>query len=329
MPANLTQQYLKAEQAYRRATTPQEVLDCLQVMLRELPKHKGTDKLQADLKQKISRAREELAKPKKSGSGRGFRLPRQGAGRAVIVGGPNVGKSQLLAALTGAHPEIASYPFTTREPLPGMMPWKDVMVQLIDTPPITADVYDPEVQSLIRGADLVLLMLDLADDNGGEALREVWNQINKTRTRLAGETGIDENDVGVTFTRAFLVFNKIDDPGAVDRRKIFSEYTGMDLERFEISALEGTGIETLRDAIYQAMDVIRVYTKLPSRKEPDMDSPFTLPKGGTVLELAELIHKDVARNLKLAKVWGTGVHDGTPVKGTHVLHDLDVVELHL
>ena len=218
LPANLTQQYLKAEQAYRRATTPQEELDCLQLMFKELPKHKGTDKLQSDLKQKISRAKEDLSKPKKAGTGRGFRLPRQGAGRAVIIGGPNAGKSQLLATLTSARPEIAPYPFTTREPQPGMMPWNDVMVQLIDTPPITADVYDPDVQALIRGADLVLLMLDLGDDEGGAALRDVWNQISKTKTRLGRETGIDEDDVGVTFTRAFLVDNKIDDPEATDRR---------------------------------------------------------------------------------------------------------------
>jgi ribosome-interacting GTPase 1 len=329
MPANLTQQYLKAEQAWRRATTPQEELDCLQLMLKELPRHKGTDKLQADLKHRISRAREEVARPKKSGGGRGFRLPRQGAGRVVIIGGPNAGKSRLLAALTSAKPEIAPYPFTTREPLPGMMPWNDVMVQLIDTPPITADVYDPDVQSLIRGADLVLLMLDLGDDEGGRQLKDVWKHVNGTRTRLGNQTCIDENDVGVSFTRAFLVDNKLDLPEAADRKEFFSGYIDFELERFGISALTGEGIETLRDAIYQAMDVVRVYTKLPSKKEPDHDSPFTLPRGGTVQDLAELIHKDVARNFKSARVWGTGVHDGTPVKGDHLLHDGDIVELHM
>ena len=172
MPANLTQQYLKAEQAYRRAASPQEELDCLQVMFKELPKHKGTDKLQSDLKQKISRLKDEIAKPKKGGGNRGFRLPRQGAGRVLIIGAPNAGKSQLLAALTSAKPEIAEYPFTTRAPQPGMMPWRDVHVQLIDTPPITADVFDPDVKSLIRGADLILLMLDLGSDDGGAPLAQ-------------------------------------------------------------------------------------------------------------------------------------------------------------
>jgi ribosome-interacting GTPase 1 len=329
MPANLTPQYLKAEQAYRRAASPQEELDCLQEMLKELPKHKGTDKLQADLRQKISRVRAELSKPRKSGGGRQTRILHQGAGRAVIIGGPNAGKSQLLAALTSAHPQIADYPFTTREPQPGMMPWHDVSVQLIDTPPITRDVYPPVVQSLIRGAQLVLLMVDLGSDDGGEQFRDVWNQIQQTRTRLGRSTMLDEEDVGVAWTRAFVVYNKIDLPEAADRRAFFDEYLRPDLESSEISALHGTNIEPLRDAIYHAMDVIRVYTRQPSKKEPDYESPFTLPRDGTVLDLAELVHKDIARNLKSARVWGTGVHDGTPVKGDHVLHDCDVVELHV
>ena len=116
MPANLTPQYLKAEQAYRRASSPEEELECLQVMLRELPKHKGTDKLNAELKQKISKAKKELQQGKSTGRRTGgLRLPRQGAGRAVIIGAPNTGKSQLLASLTRATPEIAPYPFCTRE----------------------------------------------------------------------------------------------------------------------------------------------------------------------------------------------------------------------
>ncbi|NIO38709.1 MAG: GTP-binding protein, partial [Burkholderiales bacterium] len=52
-----------------------------------------------------------------------------------------------------------------------MMPWEDVAVQLVDTPPITADVIDPNVQALIRGADVVLLMLDLGSDDGGQLLQ--------------------------------------------------------------------------------------------------------------------------------------------------------------
>src|SRR5690242_12335619 len=168
MPANLTPQYKKAEEEYRRAQTPEDELRCLELMLREMPKHKGTDKLQAELKAKISKAKAEVETAKKSAKkGQlGFHLPRQGAGRATILGGPNAGKSQLLAKLTRATPEVAPYPFTTREPQPGMMPWEDVQVQLVDTPPITKDVLDSSLLGLIRGADVVLLMVDLGEDDG-------------------------------------------------------------------------------------------------------------------------------------------------------------------
>ena len=330
MPANLTQPYRKAEQAYRQATTPHEELECLQVMLVALPKHKGTDKMQADLKQKISRVKKEIAEQVKKGPQKGpiTRMPRQGAGRAVIIGGPNAGKSQLLASLTKAKPNIADYPFSTTQPLPGMMPWEDVYVQLIDTPPITKDVFDPMTLALIRGADLVLLMLDLGSDEGGEQLQELIDQFNCSKSRLGTKTEISQEDIGVAWTQTLLLSNKVDLPEADDRSQFFDEFLELPFERFSISALAGTGLPELRDRVYDSMDVVRVYTKLPHKKEPDMDSPFTLKNGQTVADLAELVHRDIASNLKGARIWGSQVHDGTQVKVDYVLHDKDIVELH-
>jgi uncharacterized protein len=330
MPANLTQQYLKAEAEYRRASSPEEELECLQVMLRELPKHKGTDKLNAELKQKISKVKKDLEAGKGKGKRpSGFKLLRQGAGRAVIVGGPNAGKSQLLRSLTRATPEVAPYPFTTREPIPGMMPWEDVNVQLVDTPPITSDVFDPVTQGLIRGADLALLVVDLGNDDGIDGLQAVLEHLNSTKTRLAKESSLDENDVGLSYTRTLLVPNKIDDAAAAERLELLHEFCPLDLPQFLVSAQHGTGLEDLRNAVYGALDVVRVYTKLPTHKEPDYTRPFTVPRGGTLLDVALLIHKDMAQNLKHARVWGSYVHDGTAVKGDYVLHDKDVVELHV
>jgi ribosome-interacting GTPase 1 len=329
MPANLTPQYLKAEEAYRRASTPDEELQCLQEMLRELPKHKGTDKLQAELKQKISKAKKEADSVGKAGKkGYGIRIPRQGAGRAVLLGGPNAGKSQLLRALTRATPDVAEYPFTTREPLPGMMPWEDVMVQLIDTPPITADILEPYHQGLIRGADLTILLVDLASDDGIEQVQDVISRLNETKTRLGRESYLDENDIGLSYTQTFLVPNKIDAEEATTRLELLHEIRNDDFREYVISALHGAGLETLRDAIYQALDVVRVYTKLPSKKEPDYDRPYTVRRGGTLADVAAMIHKDLAAQLKFARVWGSQVHDATSVKGDYVLHDRDVIELH-
>ena len=337
MPANLTQQYHKAEQAYRQASTPEEELSCLQVMLAEIPKHKGTDHLQASLKSKIAKLKKEIESGGKKAGKRaaGVRIPRQGAGTVVLLGGPNAGKSQLLATMTRATPEVADYPFTTHAPMPGMMPWEDVMVQLVDLPPITADFVESYIYGLVRSADLVLLMLDLGSDDGVEQCQEVLDRLNDARTRLARESYLDEEDVGVTYTQTLLVPNKIDLPGAADRLALFHELCEVDFDEYPIRAKLEPGVETdeslekLRDEIYRRMDVVRVYTKLPTAKEPDMDRPFTVRRGQTLLDLAGQVHKDYTEGLKFARVWGTAVHDGTVVKGDYELHDRDVVELHL
>ncbi len=328
MPANLTPQYLKAEEAYRRASTPEEELQCLQEMLRELPKHKGTDKLQAELKAKISRVKKELQSGRAGKRRAGLRIPRQGAGRVVLLGGPNAGKSQFLASVTRATPAVAEYPFTTREPAPGMMPFEDIQIQLIDTPPVTRDVLDPNLLGLIRGADLVLLMVDLGSDEGPEQAQEVIDRLEETKTRLARDSYLDENDVGLSYTRTFSVPNKIDLPEATDRLEILHEFFPWDFPEYVISTTQQTGVTELKEAIFRALDVVRVYTKEPGQKKPDLDRPYTLRRGGTLLDVAELIHKDLAKNLRGAKVWGSHVHDGTMVKGDYVLHDKDIVEIH-
>jgi ribosome-interacting GTPase 1 len=330
MPANLTPQYHKAEQAYRRAQTPEEELHSLEEMLREIPKHKGTDKLQAELKAKISAAKKDAEQAKKAGkkTSHAAKIPRQGAGRAVLIGGPNAGKSRILAGLTRATPEVAPYPFTTREPQPGMMPWEDVMVQLIDTPPITADVFDPGTLGLIRGSDLALLVVNLGDDEGITDLSAVLERLGQSKTRLASDSYLDEQDIGLSITKTLLVLNKIDLPEAEDRLALQKEFCPLTFPELRISAEQGTGMETLRAAIFSALDVVRVYTKLPTKKEADYDRPFTVKRGGTLLDVAEMVHRDLAANFKYARVWGSQVIGGSTMKGDYVVHDKDVVEIH-
>ena len=329
MPANLTILYHKAERDYRRATTPEEELRCLQEMLRELPKHKGTDKMQADLKQKISQAKSDYQSALESKKkGPGVRIPRQGAGRVILIGGPNAGKSQFVASTTNADPEVAGYPFTTREPAPAMMPFEDVKIQLIDMPPITRDLMDPATGDLVRRADLVLLMVDLGADEGWDQCQEVLNQF-KTKTRLGRESYLDRDDIGRFYTRTFLVPNKIDLDESRLRWQLFQESPVPDLETFLISAKSLEGVDQLKSAIWESLDMVRVYTKSPKDKDPDFTNPFTIRRGDSLAEVAALVHKDIAENLKFARVWGSQVHDGTQVKADYVVQDRDVVELHV
>ena len=340
MAANLTPQYLEAEADYKKAQTAEERLICLRKMYSLLPKHKASEKLQADLKTKISQTKEEVEHEKKhpKKTGVSYKIPKQGAGQYVILGGPNAGKSRLLTRLTRAAPEVAPYPFTTHEPHAGMMDWEDVHVQLIDTPPITADYLEGYLPGMIQSADAVLLLIDLGDDDGPFAAETVIERLAKAKTQLIGDlshispastrlSGEGAEGRGPS-TKTLLVANKVDLPGATDRLEIVRELFGSRFTIHVVSAEHGTGLEELRSAIYRFLNVIRVYTKQPG-KPADLTSPFTCPAGSTLVEMAALVHRDFATGLKSARIWGTGVYDGQSVKRDHVLHDKDIVELHL
>jgi hypothetical protein len=325
---NLTPQYHKAEEEYKKARTLEDRLEALQKMWQEVPKHKASEKLQAELKTKLSELKEEIEKDKKAGKkgGTSYKIPRQGAGQVIIIGGPNAGKSRLLSRLTKAQPEVAAYPFTTREPQPGMMAWEDVHVQLIDTPPITKDYLEGWLSSMVRTADAALLMVDLADDDGPAAAEDVVKRLEETKTVLQGELPVEQEDPRIMYVRTMLVANKSDAADAQMRLEFVREMFGQRFPIQVIAAEPGTGLEELRTAIFRFLKVIRIYTKQPG-KPADMTSPFTLSVGGTVLDLAGVIHRELPEKLKSARIWGSGVFDGQTVKRDHVLQDKDIVEL--
>jgi ribosome-interacting GTPase 1 len=328
MAVNATPQYRKAEEEYRRAQSVEEQIVCLEKMLVLLPKHKASEKVQSDLKTRLKEARSELAAekaaPKKTKS---CRFPRQGAGQVVILGGPNAGKSRVLAELTSARPEVAPYPFTTREPQPGMMPWEDVTVQLIDTPPITDTFFEPYLPNLVRVADGVLLCFDGSSDDAPDHTAEVIRQIESRKTLLARESGFLEDDLTSVRVRTLLVVTRAEDAGRADRLAYFEEMFPGRFDPVLVECDRAESVAALRETIYRMLAVMRVYTKAPG-KPAEFKSPFTLPLGAVVEDLAEKVHKDLAARLTHARIWGSGVHDGQSVGRDHVLADRDLVELH-
>ncbi|MCJ7544264.1 MAG: 50S ribosome-binding GTPase [Phycisphaerae bacterium] len=324
MPANLTPEYEHAEERLRQAADDAERLEALREMLSTIPKHKGTEKMQADIKRRISQVTKAAAKKTQVRGVDPFHVPRGGAGQIVLVGPPNVGKSHLLATTTHAAVKVANYPFTTTVPAPGMWNYQDVQLELVDTPPVTAGQIPPGLLGTIRAADIIAIVVDAAD----QPLEQAEMVLN-----LLGERGL----ALVSVPRAALagdparysglvIANKID---LADRSAIAAMgelYAGR-VEVHPVSAASGEGLDGLARRLWQLLALVRVYTKEPGRP-PDHDRPFTLPAGATVEDLAREIHRELPTTMRFARIWGDGRFSGQQVHRNDVLHDKDTVEIH-
>ena len=328
MPTNLPPECADAERQYRAAKTPAEKAVYLEELIRLIPKHKGTDKLRADLRKRLSKLKA-AAQSKKGGSKHesAFHIDKEGAGQVAVVGSANVGKSALVAALTHATPEVADFPFTTWKPTPGMMPVEDIQIQLIDTPPLNRNYMEPDLLDFIRRVDLVLLVVDLLADpvqqlEDSVALLEEHRIVSEHRKERCSDP---QRSTIVPFV---ILVNKNDDESSDEDVEIFQELLEDDWFLLPASATTGRHLEQLKHALFERLEIIRVYSKSPG-EDPELKDPFILKKGGTVEEFAGKVHHDFVKNFKMAKVWGKEVYDGQPVHRDHVLHDGDVVELHL
>ena len=321
MPANLTPQYKKVEEQFRAATTDEERVVLLEEMLRIIPKHKGTEHLQAEIKRKLSHIKDAGAAKKSHGKTVDiFHVARGGAGQIALLGTPNSGKSSIFAALTNAKVVVADFPFATHAPVPGMAHYEDVQIQLVDMPPITADFVAPGQTNTYRNCDLIAIVIDLSTDVLEQM--EISLKFLESHELLAAT----KHEADKLHKQAFVIGTKADiaPEGTLATLK---ELTNRPFEYIDISVKTAYNLDKLVSLCFNLLKIIRIYAKPPG-KPPDMKDPFTVPIGSTVMDLATHIHRELADKLKTARAWGTGVYEGQSVQRTHILHDKDIIELH-
>ena len=330
MPANLTPEYLKAEESYKEAREPEEKLRYLEMMLSTIPKHKGTDKMQADIKRRISKTKALLEK--KGGAKRynPFKVEREGIGQIAVVGPPNVGKSALVKKLTNAKCHVADYPYTTTKPIPGMMEFENVQIQLVDLPPVSIEFTEPVMVGMIRNTDGVVLIFDLSLDDPTSEIEEVIGVLKSHKVELSRTPGEKFTPDGIAHIKAIFLGNKMDVAGADKNLALIRELYGDHFQIFGVSAAENRGLEDIKREIFMMLNVVRAYTKSPGKK-PDLSDPVVLDEGSTVMDFAASIHKDFVKKLKFARIWSkaTGKYDGQKVGRDEVVADGDVIELHI
>ncbi len=328
MPANLPPPYFEAEKRYREGRTPEEKIEALEEMLTIMPKHKGTDKLRADLRKRIAKHKSE-AQQKKGAAKRdtNYNIDREGAAQAIILGVANVGKSSIVAALTNAKPEVADFPHSTWKPTPGMANYENVQFQLVDTPPIPMEFIDPGLTDLLRRTDIIVPVVDIQGDPL-QQLEDVVSFLNGLRIYAPGMPVPADLRKAPFIKKILLAVNKVDSSSMEEDYLAFLDLCEAPLPSIPLSIRAGYNLREFLKKLYAMAEIIRVYTKSPG-KDPDLKSPFVLPRESRLEDLAEEIHKDFVMKLKFAKVWGTSVFNGQMVQRDYVLQDGDIVEIHI
>jgi small GTP-binding protein len=338
MPANLPPTYFEEEKRLRDAKNPDDKIAIVERMLAIVPHHKGTDHLIAQLRAKISKLREERERRPQAQRKLDllYNIKKEGAGQVLFIGLPNSGKSALVSALSGEHLEVGDYPYTTRVLQTRMMRYEDIWIQLVDTPALGDESQSMWFGNMLRKADVITVVLCLSDALEVE-YELVMEEIKKQLPYIEEEQ------------RSLLrVVNKADLTVHAQSMEKFEKKQVRGTGIIPVSAIQDINLHLLKRTIFESLEIIRVYSKLPGKK-PDLDAPFVLKKGSTTLDLAMKVHKDFLAKLRYAKLWrgidsstrgristdtrlaGVPVseHNGMMVSKDFVLEDRDVIELHL
>jgi len=325
MPANLPPTYYAAEERFRQATSNDEKIRILEEMLSIMPKHKGTDHLQADLRAKISRLKKEGEKKKIVAKFNPYAVEKEDCPQVFFVGPPNCGKSSLLNTLTGAINEVAEYPYTTVKPGPGIFRADNYRFQLVDLPPIMNDDMEGWMRDLLRQSDGIVLVFDVSTDKTLDQVVNVMTAIDKANIFIGGADG-ESPPIGTVKKKAMAAFHKRDIANR-DILELMKTELGGRYRYIETSSVTGVDKNLFAQILAEMTEYIRVFTKIPGKKA-DMQEPYMVQRGITVQEMAANIHRDIGDSFKYGRVWGVNTYDGQRVGKDHVLTDGDIVEVH-
>ncbi|MFW6140046.1 MAG: GTPase [Acidobacteriota bacterium] len=331
MPANLPPQYFEVEKKLKNTNDPLEKIKIMEELLSIIPKHKGTEKLQALYKKKISKLKSMSQKKKLVAKHNlSYHIDKTGAGQVVLIGPPNAGKSMLIKSLTNAEPEVADYPFTTHKPYPAMMKFENVQVQLIDTPPITKDYMETWHTELIKNADTVLLVIDAGSQDPTEDIITIQEVLSEKKIILNPESKEEKSlkNKGQFIKNCMIVLNKEELSNSPEVKKMIKEFIDPEFTPVFCSAVQNKNLELLRKRIFESLHVMRVYSKIPGKKH-SFNEPFVFKYGSSVMDMAKAVHKDFAKNLKYARIWGKKKYKGQKVNKDYKLQDGDIIELHM
>lgn len=332
MPANLPPQYYELEREFKKEKDPHEKLRLAKELLAMMPKHKGTDKLQADMKAKISKLKQQVEGHggQKHGAHHAdpfSHIEKEGAAQIILIGPPNSGKSTILDYFTNAKPLVADYPYSTTKPLAGMMEFETVQYQLVDTPPVSEELLETFVLNLVRQGDLIVVVVDVCSPNLEKGLKVLCDRFEEKRVILTPKPPGEVDDARLAYKKTFIAAHKfLDEGGMQGLEKIKSLCP--DFKVVATSILDDGSMIAFQRAIFESLGIIRVYTKRVGH-DPEFKDPVILPIGGTVEDAAFALHKDFAYKLQYAKVWGDGKHEGQRVKNNFVLSDKDIIEFHV
>ncbi len=308
MPANLPPQFHEISQKVKEAEKVEEKISLLEELLAITPKHKGTEKVQAEIKAKIAKLKKK--KPKKSKSEISYFIPKEGAAQIVLVGPANSGKSSLLNVLTEAETKTGAYPFTTQTLKPAMMPYQNILIQLIDTPPLTKD--SPGwMKNILKSSDAIIAVFDLSKEGVIEDIKEIKKIFKDWR---------------LNSKKTIFVANKID-LGKPEKKieKIESELKD---KIYLLSCEKKINIEKFKRMVFRTLEIIRVYTK-SSNKSVDFEHPFIMKKNSKLVELARKIHHDFKSSFKYAKLFTPGSKHPKIIGKDYILQDEDIVEIRI